>query len=60
MASDLLLDSLRGLLTPDTISRFATTTGESAPTVSRALTRHSLSFWEGSFSGVVIRACCDR
>src|SRR5262249_34570942 len=37
MASDLLLDSLHGLLTPEATNRFAATTGESESTVSRAV-----------------------
>lgn len=37
MASDLLLDSLKGLLTPQTVAGFASTTGEPTSTVSRTL-----------------------
>jgi outer membrane protein OmpA-like peptidoglycan-associated protein len=38
MATETLLDSLRGLLTPQAVSGFAATTGEPTPAVSRALT----------------------
>ena len=38
MATERLLDSLKGLLTPQAVSGFAATTGEPAPAVSRALT----------------------
>src|SRR5262249_27437965 len=37
MASDLLLDSLKNLLTPDATNRFAAMTGEPPSTVSRVL-----------------------